>query len=411
MGNTKEQHNKEHNVENNKQKENISQKSVQQKSEKNKSNTTSTFEKQKKDPILNQASKPRDEVQKKKTDSKARVLGAVALLVALLSCGYHFYHDQQIRSNNEYLAETLAKLIKQTNNNEKQLQNVKGGDNQAITAIFQKQNKELAEQLTIFNEENVKLIEKVTALEKQSKDLQESLSLLKEGDKSKESLNISYAQANFLVQKAQMKLEVDNDLNSAKTLLKEAYELLSNLNNKQASSLANLIKEDINVIDSVTVIDKSSIESQLSQLNKEVTNLPLAQAVRNLEEKTQGVSSSLGDWKNNVKQNVQSFLDKFIHIESKNTSSSSAFISPSKEEYLRENIRLKLNLAQINLFTSDTNAYKDALEEVELWIHSYFDLNDEQVKSFVTLLEKLQQEDVLQDLPELKSPSAVKSLF
>ncbi|MBD4685618.1 HemX protein, partial [Xanthomonas citri pv. citri] len=57
------------------------------------------------------------------------------------------------------------------------------------------------------------------------------------------------------------------------------------------------------------------------------------------------VSDSIEDWQKNIEKSASSFLDHFIRVSDRNKADEKAFVAPNQEVYLRENIRLRLQIA------------------------------------------------------------------
>ena len=70
-------------------------------------------------------------------------------------------------------------------------------------------------------------------------------------------------------------------------------------------------------------------------------------------------------------------MNHFIRISPKHGADRKELLAPNQDIYLRENIRLRLQLAIMAVPRQQNELYKQSLEAVASWIRSYFDTNAE----------------------------------
>ena len=112
------------------------------------------------------------------------------------------------------------------------------------------------------------------------------------------------------------------------------------------------------------------------------------------------MSNSIDDWQQNIEKTANSFLDHFIRVSDKNKNDEKGFIAPNQEVYLRENIRLRLQLAILAIPRQQNALYDKSLEAVSTWIRSYFNTQNENVKNFLKELDELSEQSIYLDVPE-----------
>ena len=66
---------------------------------------------------------------------------------------------------------------------------------------------------------------------------------------------------------------------------------------------------------------------------------------------------------------------------------------------MRENIRLRLQLAIMAVPRQQNELYKQSLEAVASWIRSYFDTNAEVTQSFLKSVDELSEVSIYVDVP------------
>ncbi|WP_150539561.1 uroporphyrinogen-III C-methyltransferase [Actinobacillus vicugnae] len=207
--------------------------------------------------------------------------------------------------------------------------------------------------------------------------------------------------ADFLLNNALRKLVLDNDIDTTKSLLQEADAVLAQVANGQVDNIRAAIKNDLAQLANVNNVDQNSIMQHLTTLANNLDDLPML-ANESSEEPVIAsgeVSDSIQDWQNNIKKSVDSFLDHFIRVSDRNKADEKAFVAPNQEIYLRENIRLRLQIAILAVPRQQNELYKKSLDAVGTWIRSYFDTQNENVKNFLKELDELTEQSVYVDAP------------
>ena len=206
--------------------------------------------------------------------------------------------------------------------------------------------------------------------------------------------------ADFLLNNALRKMVLDNDIDTAKSLLMEADNVLSAVSSPQALSIREAIKSDLNQLTSVNEVDQNNLMQRLALLANLVDNMPMAEiATEQGQSNTQEVSDSIADWQSNIEKSANSFLSRFIRVTDKNVAVDKGFIAPNQEIYLRENIRLRLQIAILAVPRQQNELYKQSLEAVSSWTRSYFDVSNENVAHFLKELDDLMDQSVYVDAP------------
>lgn len=206
--------------------------------------------------------------------------------------------------------------------------------------------------------------------------------------------------ADFLLNNALRKMVLDNDIDTAKSLLMEADNVLSAVSSPQALSIREAIKSDLNQLTSVNEVDQNNLMQRLALLANLVDNMPMAEiATEQGQSNTQEVSDSIADWQSNIEKSANSFLSRFIRVTDKNVAVDKGFIAPNQEIYLRENIRLRLQIAILAVPRQQNELYKQSLEAVSSWTRSYFDVSNENVAHFLKELDDLMDQSIYVDAP------------
>lgn len=367
---------------------------------KNEENSTASQADQKEVNVENKTEEKQVIVQK----SGGKGIAFLALLVALAVGGAGHYMANKKFTEVEQQIASIAKKATDASGNVVEIPS------------FDAEKAQIAELNTSYQ----KALERINQLEQaqatyvnQVNGLQAQLQKVT-GLNQSESTTWKLSDADFLLNNALRKLVLDNDIDTTKSLLLEADSVLAQISNRQVAAVRDAIKADLNQLASVNNVDQNSLMQRLTTLANNLDDLPMV-ADENVDEpamKSGEVSDSITDWQQNIEKSASSFLDHFIRISDRNKADEKAFVAPNQEVYLRENIRLRLQIAILAIPRQQNELYKQSLEAVSSWIRSYFDTQNDNVKNFLKELDDLAEQSVYIDAPEsLKSLSALDHLL
>lgn len=318
-------------------------------------------------------------------------LSLLAILVALGigGAGYYFGQQQMAKIQQKLTAlenQTGADLSSNNTNNNKRLTQLEQGLQTAQENIAQ------LEQLIVSK------TGEITSLQTQMKQINQLAIAQQPSD-------WLFSEADFLLNNALRKLVLDNDVDTAVSLLKLADEALVKVNNSQANEIRSAINQDLKQLLSLSSVDQNAVMQKLSQLANTVDELQALNV--NFDETSKNndkLSNNITDWQQNIEKSATSFLNHFIRISPKQNSNKKELLAPNQDIYLRENIRLRLQLAIMAVPRQQNELYKQSLEAVSSWVRSYFDTNSEVTQNFLKLVDGLSDTSIYVDVPEqLKS--------
>ena len=210
-----------------------------------------------------------------------------------------------------------------------------------------------------------------------------------------------FSEADFLLNNALRKLVLDNDVDTAISLLKLADETLVKVNNSQANAIRTAINQDLKQLLSLSSVDQNAVMQKLSQLANTVDELQALNVnFDEAPEKSGKLSDDIADWQQNVEKSATSFLNHFIRISPKQSADKKELLAPNQDIYLRENIRLRLQLAIMAVPRQQDELYKQSLDAVSSWVRSYFDTSAEVTQNFLKSVDELADSSIYVDVPE-----------
>lgn len=318
-------------------------------------------------------------------------LSLLAILVALGIGGAGYYFGQQ------QIAEIQQKLTALENQTGANLSSNNTNNNKRLTQLEQSL-KTAQENIVQLEQLIVSKTGEITSLQTQMKQVSQLAIAQQPSD-------WLFSEADFLLNNALRKLVLDNDVDTAVSLLKLADEALVKVNNSQANEIRSAINQDLKQLLSLSSVDQNAVMQKLSQLANTVDELQALNV--NFDETSKNndkLSNNITDWQQNIEKSATSFLNHFIRISPKQNSNKKELLAPNQDIYLRENIRLRLQLAIMAVPRQQNELYKQSLEAVSSWVRSYFDTNSEVTQNFLKLVDGLSDTSIYVDVPEqLKS--------
>ena len=313
-------------------------------------------------------------------------LSLLALLVALGLGGAGYYFGQQKTDEIQQKLTILEAKIAQYSSV------VTGDTTNAQVTQLEKAVSETQEKLNRFEQT-------VLSKEQEFATLRQQLAQVSQLAIAQQPNDWLFSEADFLLNNALRKLVLDNDVDTGVSLLKLADETLAKVNNSEAMAIRSAINQDLKQLLSVESIDQNAVMQRLSQLANSVDELPVLNVNFGDEPNSDKLSDSLADWQSNAEKSAISFLNHFIRITPKQGADRKELLAPNQDIYLRENIRLRLQLAIMAVPRQQNDLYKQSLEAVATWVRSYFDTSAEVTQSFLKSLDELAELSVYVDVP------------
>ena len=204
---------------------------------------------------------------------------------------------------------------------------------------------------------------------------------------------------------------LDNDVDTSIALLKVADETLSKVALPEVASVRNAIHADLKNLLSLNNVDQNAIMQDLSELANNVDELTVLNVNFDEDPNNDKLTDSLDDWKENAEKSAVSFLNHFIRVTPKKANDK-ALLAPNQDIYLRENIRLRLQIAILSVPRQQDDLYKQSLQTVASWIRTYFDTNTDVAQNFLKNLDELAEQSIYVDVPtQLSGLNALDKLL
>ena len=199
---------------------------------------------------------------------------------------------------------------------------------------------------------------------------------------------------------ASQQLQLAANAKAALTALQAADARLAQSDRPQFTELRRVIEQDIERLKSSPLVDVTGIGLKLERVIDGVDALPLAMTVRPDADKADSEAVSPGGGWRGVLSEVWHNVSSLVRIQ-RVDSSVPPLLASDQTYFLRENLKLRLLSARLDLLARDQQAYRTDLEAARSWLERYFDTASPAVASSVSTLDELAKSDIVIQLPDV----------
>jgi uroporphyrin-3 C-methyltransferase len=222
------------------------------------------------------------------------------------------------------------------------------------------------------------------------------------------------AEVEYLIRLANQRVLMERDVSGALSLLSSADEIVEQTTGIAAYELRESLAYDIANLKAVSDLDTDGIFLSLSAMASQVTELRRKRP--ELSPPTQ-IQIDNGEAQNSYQQFLSLVNNIFGRVLNsvdyrRDGVAITPLLPPKEEYYLRQNLILKFEMAQLALLRNDQPVYHTSLSEAKLWIVKHFVETDPRTVALVTALDQLVEVEVDRSLPNISgSLRAVRGLL
>ena len=281
--------------------------------------------------------------------------------------------------------------------------------------------------------------------------LDRKVSRLQESDRNEWML----AEAEYLMRLANQRLLTVQDLKSAQTLLIQADELLVALDEYALFNVRQALAEDIASVRSTSSVDVTSPWLKLDGFEKQIDKLPLRREMPSVSPEGRSMASALaavgqtafididapsepviqilqgemplevklkalrdqtmetlGVWGHelaNVATDVSKTFAAQFTIRKDTVKLAPALMAPEQDLFLRQNLRLMVEQAQIALLQRRAEVYRGSLANIQQWLDEWFVNDTPEMVELKQSLQQISNTPLAQPIPDIsRSMTALK---
>ena len=212
------------------------------------------------------------------------------------------------------------------------------------------------------------------------------------------------AEVEYLLRIANQRILMEQDPRGALALFRAADTIVADTQGLTAFSLREAMAEDIAKLEAVEMLDKEGIYLRLSAFVSQVSELKQRERLYSPPSEE---DAPVNQGESTLIEGITSFIAKTGNrITSlidyrRNEVEITPILPPEEEYYLRQNLLLKLQMAQIALLDRDGEIFVVSLRESISWINKYFDPSHAATTAMRAGLMELMAIDVQQVMPDV----------
>jgi len=221
------------------------------------------------------------------------------------------------------------------------------------------------------------------------------------------------AEVDYLLRMANQRILMEHEATNSLALAQSANSILAELQNADLFTARKKLTEEIEALKLASKVDREGIYLQLLAITQQIENLPLIEPLFEEDEETiaameQGEElppQTLWQRVQNVGKHAWQKLSIYVRVRDQGRRVD-AILPPEDQMYLKQNLRLMLEQAQIGLLREEQHVYQASLDKAQNWIRDYYPLND-QAQIVLNDLEQLKKSNVQQPLPDFTGSAAM----
>lgn len=207
-------------------------------------------------------------------------------------------------------------------------------------------------------------------------------------------------EADYLVNLASRKLQLETDIDAAILLLEQADQALQDSGSSNVFAARQALSADISALESIEAIDREGLYFQLENLMNQLSELALLGSMRENFEAGQGENPFVSADNAGMLDRTMTFLGT-IFVWRQWDETPEAMLIPGQDSLIRQRIRLTLELTQTALARNDESLYRQGLQEGIAQIQQYAAPDSPLGESMIEQLTSLLEVDINPPLPGL----------
>ncbi|WP_136254855.1 uroporphyrinogen-III C-methyltransferase [Onishia niordana] len=218
-----------------------------------------------------------------------------------------------------------------------------------------------------------------------------------------------HAEAAYLLRLANQRLQLERDVGGAMALLETADKRLKETGNPALLPVRRAIADELAKLDAVPDIDRTGLYLSLNAQQEQLASLPLKQDVAEAPVEGTIETPPSGDWQQQLTR-FGSELKDLVTVR-RHDQALEALMTPEQESYLRQNVRLVLEQAQLALLKEEPELYRASLDKAISMIEGYYDTERESVESSISRLTDMRGKTIRPELPDISGSQQAMAHF
>lgn len=220
-------------------------------------------------------------------------------------------------------------------------------------------------------------------------------------------------EAEYLLGMASQKLQLDNDLTTAISLLLRADQALLASDSRNVFAVRQAIASDLSTLRNVDELDREGVYLRLENLLSQMDTIDLLSSMRQNFENRRGDESQAVQIAPDTVGIIDSSLEFLgaIFVWRKWDETPQAMLAPGEDALIKQNLQLMLGQSQLALLMRDQSLYQQSLANSKAWFQRYAVADSPAGKAIALELDQLHAIDIDSSMPSIsQSLSSISQL-
>lgn len=209
----------------------------------------------------------------------------------------------------------------------------------------------------------------------------------------------------YLVRLAQIQLTTNHSVTQALILLKQAQQLVVELQDPTLSDFQAHLAQNITALTSLPIINMSDLFAQFSALRDQIPTLSILVAPPATMPAFPKGETEHKKWFQRAWDNVRASFSALVVV-THQEELMPAILTPEQRTYLQQNLELQLMQAQWALLNYEPQVYQQSLTKVEEWVKKFYVQNSVPAQTFLKQVDALRAVNIAPALPDLNATLA-----
>ncbi|MDR5903714.1 uroporphyrinogen-III C-methyltransferase [Franzmannia qiaohouensis] len=218
-----------------------------------------------------------------------------------------------------------------------------------------------------------------------------------------------HAEAAYLLRLANQRLQLERDADGAAALLRTADGRLRDADNPALTPVRRAISSELAALDSVPRVDRTGLYLALDAQQEQLAGLPLGQDIEQIAAESGIEQPPSGSWQQQLSRFGAELRD--LVTVRRHDEALEALIAPEQEAYLRQNVRLLIEQAQLALLKEEEALYEASLDKALALVEAYYDTDSEGVQRVLERLGELREAAIRPELPDISGSQQALAEF
>ncbi len=336
--------------------------------------------------------KPGSRSSRQQRTARRRIVIVVILFLPVVA-GVAFLAYQQLSLRSQLGAlqlenQQLDQTLSQQNSALQQLRQ----DQLTIPELLEADDSTVRELETRVNQEFSQLTQRISDLQDQ-----QLLGTAQSGQEWK------ILEAEYLLGIAGQKLQLENDVGTAVSLLERADQALIASNNRNIFAVRQAIASDLLMLKSVEALDREGIYLRVDNLLAQIDTIDLVASMRQNFQSRAAEESEADQLESGTVSIIDSSLEFLgsIFVWRKWDETPQAMLAPGQDALIKQNLQLMLGQAQLALLMRDNSLYQQSLTKSKDWIQRYAVIDSTAGQTLARELDQLMAIDIDPSMPSI----------